>query len=230
MSSLTPVVRARWRDIDRLVDLVTAAVSTTPLGAWLVPDEERRPAVLAGMTRIWTEHALLFGDAFLLRDGSAAAVWFHRYRPIPLPVRYAERLTETCGDDRKRFLRLDRELATRRPAEAHNHLAALAVPPGPDHDSRAEVLLTGAQRWMDTLSLPTYVEADTEERRDLYRRHGYADGADFELPDGTNTRAMWRASPFWTGQRGATVIPYRRPSGGRRTGRRNNRVTGWAGR
>ncbi|MFC4150112.1 hypothetical protein ACFO0M_27985 [Micromonospora mangrovi] len=230
MSSLTPVVRARWRDIDRLVNLVTATVSATPLAAWLVPDEGRRAAVLAGTTRIWTEHALLFGDAFLLRDGSAATVWFHRYRPIPLPVRYADRLTETCGDDRDRFLLLDRALAARRPTVPHHHLAVLAVAPGPERDARAGAALAGAQRWMDTLGLPTYAEAGTKAQRDLYRRHGYADGEEFALPDGTTTRPMWRLAPFGTGRAGATVIPYRRPAGGRWTNRRNARVTGWASR
>ena len=226
MSSRTPVVRARWCDIDRLVDLVTTTVSATPLGAWLVPDEGRRPGVLAGVARIWTEHALLFGDAFLLHDGSAAAVWLHHYRPIPLPVRYADRLADACGDDRDRFLRLDRTLAARRPAEAHNHLAVLAVPPGPDHDERADAVLGSAQRWMDTLSLPTYTVAGAVVPRELYRRHGYAGGDAFELPDGTTAQGMWRLPPFSTSRPSGAVVPIRRPS----PGRRNTRVTGWASR
>ncbi len=110
-----PVNRARWCDLDWIVDLLTATIVPTHLGAWLVPDERRRPAVIAAVARIWTEHALLFGDAFLLRDGTAATVWFHRYRPIPPPPRYDERLDDASGEHAVRFRRVDHLLAARVP-------------------------------------------------------------------------------------------------------------------
>lgn len=97
MNVSMPIVRARWCDIGRIADLVTETLSPTALGAWLVPDEQRRPTILAAVARIWTEHALLFGDAFLLADGTAATIWFHRYRPIPPPARYTDRLADACG-------------------------------------------------------------------------------------------------------------------------------------
>ncbi|MFD2762865.1 hypothetical protein [Micromonospora eburnea] len=224
MSVSMPVIRARWRDIGWIADLVTDALNPTPIGAWLVPDERHRPSVLAAVARIWTEHALLFGDAFLLQDGSAAAVWFHRYRPIPPPARYADRLADACGEHRERFDRLDRVLAARRPTEAHNHLALLAAP-GRSSARRAAALLAGAQRWMDTLGLPTYAEAFTEADRDLFRRHGYADREAFPVPDGTTTHPMWRLSPFWTGRSGGNARwPACRPP----ALTRNGRVNAWA--
>ncbi|MEV0428186.1 hypothetical protein [Micromonospora sp. NPDC050495] len=216
-----PVVRARWCDTGRIVDLVSEALAPTALAAWLVPDEPRRPQVLAAVTRIWVEHALLFGDVFLLQDGSAATVWFHRYRPLPPPHRYAARLAEACGAQHDRFRRLDRSLADRRPTEAHNHLALLAVP-GPHAGHRALALVTGAQRWMDTLNLPSYVEALTEADRDLYRRLGYTDRDAFPVPGDTTLHAMWRPAPVSAG--GNARWPARR-----RTARtRNGRATGWA--
>ncbi|KKK04249.1 hypothetical protein [Micromonospora sp. HK10] len=216
-----PVVRARWCDTGRIVDLVTDTVSATALAAWLVPDQGRRRQVLAAVTRIWVEHALLFGDAFLLRDGSAATVWFHRYRPLPAPPRYAARLAAACGADRDRFLHLDRSLARRRPAEAHNHLALLAAP-GPDAGERALAVVTGAQHWMDTLNLPTYAEALSEADRDLYRRLGYADRDAFPVPGDTTLHALWRLPPALGG--GNARWPARR-----RTARTHNgRAIGWA--
>jgi hypothetical protein len=223
MSTATPVVRARWCDIGHIADLVAEALSPTALAAWLVPDTQRRTAVLAAVARIWTEHAMLFGDAFLLPDGTAATLWFHRYRPIPAPHRYADRLAAAAGPDEERFLRLDEALAVRRPAEAHNHLALLAAP-GPAATRRAAAVLVGAQRWMDTLSLPTYAEVFTETDRDLFRQHGYTDREAFAGPGDTTTHPMWRLSPFRANRSGANGRwPTRRI-----TRTRNGRATGWA--
>ncbi|MFJ8579559.1 hypothetical protein [Micromonospora sp. NPDC093277] len=224
MSVSMPVVRARWRDIGWIADLVTDSLNPTALGAWLVPDERRRPSVLAAVARIWTEHALLFGDAFLLQDGSAATVWFHRYRPIPPPARYADRLADACGEHQERFKVFDRVLSARRPTEAHNHLALLAAP-GQAPARRSAALLAGAQRWMDTLGLPTYAEAFTESDRDLLRRYGYADRDTFPVPGGTTTHPMWRLSPFWGGRPGGNARwPTCRPP----ALTRNGRVNSWA--
>ncbi|RZU76255.1 hypothetical protein EV384_4891 [Micromonospora kangleipakensis] len=222
----TSVVRAGWRDIDRIVDLITDTLSPTPLGAWLVPDEPCRSGVLAAVARIWTEHALLFGDAFLLQGGTAATVWFHRYRPIPAPAGYGERLGAACGPHRDRFLLLVRALATRRPVEAHNHLAFLAAP-GPDRPNRAAAVLAGSQRWMDTLSLPTYAEVFTTADRDLHHRHGYTSREVIRLPGGGTAHPMWRLSPFRAGGRMSGNAAARwaaRPSPVRV---RNDRVSGY---
>ncbi|MFE9204842.1 hypothetical protein [Micromonospora sp. NPDC007230] len=211
MNMTMPVVRARWCDIDRITELVTEALSPTDLGAWLVPDEQHRPTVLAAVTRIWIEHALLFGDAFLLPDRSAATVWFHRYRPIPPPARYTDRLADACGVHQERFLQFDQALAARRPSEPHNHLALLAAP-GPGGPGRAAAVLAGAQRWMDTLSLPTYAEVFTDADRDLFQRHGYTHRNAFPIGGDTTTHAMWRLPPFWTGRSSRnTRSPMRRP-------------------
>ncbi|GAA2219870.1 hypothetical protein ACFY2R_27005 [Micromonospora olivasterospora] len=225
MSLTLPVDRARWCDIDLIVSLVTATVSATPLGAWLVPDERQRPVVLAGVARIWTEHALLFGDAFLLRNRTAATVWIHRYRPIPAPPRYAGRLAEACGEHTPRFLRLDRALAAHRPGEAHNHLAFLAVPPGPGGTERAEAVLAMSQRWMDNLGLPTYAETCAGTHGDLYRRHGYADRGEFPLPDGATARSLWRLPSPRATPRNAPLLAQRCTR--RRRPGRDDGVTGW---
>ncbi|MGY4898635.1 hypothetical protein ACWEEK_24010 [Micromonospora aurantiaca (nom. illeg.)] len=211
MSVTMPVVRARWCDIARIADLAADALSPTAVGAWLVPDEQPRPTVLAAVARIWIEHALLFGDAFLLPDGTAATVWFHRYRPIPPPARYTDRLAAASGPHQERFLHLGRALAARRPTEPHNHLALLAAP-GPAELGRAAAVLAGAQQWMDTLSLPTYAEAFTGADLDLFRQHGYTHRDAVPVDDHTTAHSMWRLSPFWRGRSSRNVrSPVRRP-------------------
>ncbi|MBQ1056675.1 hypothetical protein [Micromonospora sp. C32] len=222
MSTALPVARARWCDIGRIADLVAEALMPTALAGWLVPDAPRRLPVLAAVARIWTEHALLFGDAFLLPDGSAATVWFHRYRPIPAPHRYADRLAAAAGPHEERFRRLGEALTARRPVEPHNHLALLAAPRG-----GAAEAVTGAQRRMDTLSLPTYAHPCAGEQEDLLRRIGYSAQETFAAPDGTELRALWRSTPFRAGG-GNDRWPVRHRGPGRAD--RDGRTARWAAR
>ncbi|MEV4481945.1 hypothetical protein [Micromonospora coxensis] len=224
MISSPPVVRARWRDVDLIVELVTATVTPTVVAAWLVPDERRRRDVLTDVARLWVEHALLFGDAFLLAGGTAATVWFHHYRPIPAPVRYERRLADACAGQVDRFLLLDRALATHRPTQPHNHLAFLAVPPGPRRADRAEAVLVGSQRRMDTLGLPTYAETWTGAHRDLHLRHGYQPRGDFPLGNGLLVHPTWRLSPLPAGRRNAGTGHWSSARPARRA--RNDRLTG----
>ncbi|MFC3502831.1 hypothetical protein ACFOOK_17875 [Micromonospora krabiensis] len=195
MNVKTSVVRGRWCDLDRVAALATESLAPGALAAWLVPDARHRYAVIAAVTRMWVEHALLFGDVFLLADGTAAAAWFHRYRPLPPPARYADRLAAMCGVDQDRFLRLDRALAAFRPAEAHNHLALLAVP-GRHRTRRAAAVVAGAQRCMDTLGLPTYADVLADGDLDLFARQGYTHRHVLPVDGRVTVHAMWRPAPL----------------------------------
>ncbi|MFF0718223.1 hypothetical protein [Micromonospora sp. NPDC003816] len=81
---VTPLVhRARWSDIDWIVDLVTATLAPTATGAWLVPDPRRRPAVLAAVARIRFEHAPPARLDRVVDVGSRAGIAAHRAMPLP---------------------------------------------------------------------------------------------------------------------------------------------------
>ncbi|MEH0985549.1 hypothetical protein [Micromonospora sp. CPCC 205556] len=188
MRDAVPTIRARWHDIADTADLVATSLRTSALGAWLVPQEDRRGAVLTAASRIWVEHALLFGEVFLLADRSAAAVWFHRYRPLPPPANYRQRLEAACGRHVDRFQTLDLILNAHRPTEAHNHLAFLAA----SSPARASALLAASLIRMDRVALPAYAEATTTVEAAIYTRHGYVARDPFALPDGTTVHPLWR--------------------------------------
>ncbi|MEV0154071.1 hypothetical protein AB0H57_10070 [Micromonospora sp. NPDC050686] len=192
MTSVPCLVRARWTDLDQITGLIADTTLLTPSATWLVPAPDRRRTVLAAVARIWAEHALLFGEVHLLPDGTGAAVWMHRYRPLPLPVDFLARLTTTCGDHVERFRLLDGVLSLHRPVTAHNHLAFLAVPSPPGRSIRIGQLLAGSHRRMATLGLPMYAETCDEALLARYHRHGYAVGGSFRLPDGSVLWQLWR--------------------------------------
>ncbi|MCW3843781.1 hypothetical protein ONA70_27155 [Micromonospora yasonensis] len=187
-----PVCRAHWHDIPHIVDLVAGPFADSAIGAWLVPDEHRRRDIVSAVVRIWTEHALLFGEAYILQDHSAVAVWLHRYGPVSPPTEYGERLAVACGEYVDRFLHLDDVLHTHRPDGPHNHLAFFTVAPMPYRVRRASALLATSNARMGQALLPTYTEVTTSADRDLYARHGYVPLEPFTLPDGSTTYPMWR--------------------------------------
>ncbi|PZG01732.1 hypothetical protein [Micromonospora deserti] len=203
MTAIPPIVRARWCDSGHIATLVAGSLHTSAIGVWLVPDDDQRCNVLTAVSRIWVEHALLFGEVFLLADRSAAAVWFHRYRPIPPPASYRQRLAAACGDHLDRFRCLDRTLNAHRLVDAHNHLAFLAVQPAAWRAARASALLARCLVRMDRLALPAYAEATTGAEAALYTRHGYTARDPFALPDGTLVHPLWRRP---AGQRAAPAL------------------------
>jgi hypothetical protein len=188
-----PVRRARWQDIPDIVALVVDPFAGSAVGAWLVPDERHRRDVLTAVIRVWIEQALLCGEAYLLQDHSAAAVWLHRYGPVPSPSEYGERLAVACGGYLERFLDLDDVLDTHRPADPHNHLAFFTVAPNPHRIRRAAALLAISNARMGQGLLPAYTEATTIAERDLYARHGYVAHEPFTLPGGSTAYPMWRS-------------------------------------
>ncbi|MGQ5262096.1 hypothetical protein ACTWLT_15215 [Micromonospora sp. ZYX-F-536] len=192
MRRIPPTVRARWCDRGQVSSLVADSLHNAAIGAWLVPEHDQRRDVLTAVAHIWVEHALLFGEAYLLADRSAAAVWLHRYRPIPPPTSYRQRLAAACGDHLDRFRCLDRILKVHRPAEAHNHLAFLAVPPAAGCVTRTSGLLASCLVRMDRLALPSYAEAMTAAETAIYVRHGYNARELFLLPDGTPVHQLSR--------------------------------------
>lgn len=191
MHNTTPVCRARWQDVPDIADLVAVPFAASAVGAWLVPDERHRRGVLTAVIQVWIEHALLCGEAYLLQDRSAAAVWLHRYGPVPPPAGYGERLALACGDYLDRFLHLDEVLDAHRPDGPHNHLAFFAVAPGPYRIRRAGTLLAMSNARMGQARLPAYAEATTVTERAFYARHGYVSRDPFPLPGGATAYPMW---------------------------------------
>jgi len=194
MTGIPPTVRAHWCDSGDVANLVAESLHTSTIGEWLVPDDDQRCALLTAVARIWVEHALLFGEVYLLADRSAAAAWFHRYRPIPPPASYRQRLADACGEQEHldRFRRLDRVLNTYRPTAAHNHLGFLAASPTAWRVAHTSALLANCLVRMDRLALPAYAEVTTSAEAALYARHGYIAREPFPLPGGTTVHPLWR--------------------------------------
>ncbi|SCF19203.1 hypothetical protein GA0074695_4200 [Micromonospora viridifaciens] len=186
---------ARWADKDLVAALIADALHPTPLAAWLVPDPQQRRQVLTDVAAIWVEHAMFFGDIHLTDDHTAAAVGFHRYRPIPPPGHYRIRLTDAAGDHADRFDLLDSLLSTKQPTEPHYHLAFLAVRPDAQKTGRGTALLTHHRSRLDRIDLPAWTTVSSGGEH-LLARYGYTPRPAITLPDGPTLQPMRRNAHY----------------------------------
>ncbi|MGW0507421.1 GNAT family N-acetyltransferase [Micromonospora sp. NPDC003241] len=160
---------------------------------WLVPDEAKREAVLAGNFEIIVAHAMRHGLVFGTADRAGVAVWLPSVgEPLPPPEDYDARLAAACGEWTPRFVHLDELFAAHHPHRDHHHLALLAVRPDRQGQGVGSALLRHHHAWLDAHGVPAYLEASSEIGRDLYARHGYRVSEPFRLPDDTPFWPMWR--------------------------------------
>ena len=195
MSTGPLVRRARYTEVGTIAALVAEAGHALPIAAWLIPDQPRRAAILTEAARIWVEHSLFFGEVHVIvdEDGLAgAAVWFHRYRPLPPPAAYEHRLAAVCGAHRERFAALGALLDDQRPEKGHQHLAFLAVTADLHGTGIATALLDHHHTRLDRYGTPAYAEAYTPAHQRLLARHGYQARPALHLPGQNTVHPMWR--------------------------------------
>ncbi|GLZ31673.1 N-acetyltransferase [Lentzea sp. NBRC 105346] len=178
------ITSATADDVGRVADLITSAFADLPPSVWLVGDAGERPALIRANFAMWTTHALKHGHVDLI-DTRAAAVWFHRERPVPLPDDYAPAA---------RFRLMDDTFAAHHPDhDQHHHLAFIAVHPDHQGHGLGRALLDHHHAILDAKGLSAFLEASTPGNVRFYEASGYRVlGEPYHLPDGPPLWPMWR--------------------------------------
>lgn len=191
--------RATTDDATRVAELIADAFFTLDAAVWLVSDPHERAQVLPGDFKIYVDHALKHGEIHLVEDTAgelvAAAVWFPQLTgPVPEPDDYEARLEAVCGSHTDRFRLLDQLFDDNHPhAYPHHHLAYLATRPDRQRRGLGSALLRHHHSRLDQDGTSAFLQASSEQSRQLYERHGYAClGEPFCLPEGTAFWSMWR--------------------------------------
>lgn len=194
MSDQVTITRAVASDAGWISELIGQAFHPLAVARWLVPDPHERAQILPANFRIFVDHALAHGQVHTVADRSAVAVWFPRDgAPLPEPAAYEQRLAAACGQATERFQTLDALFDKHHPEAPHHHLAFLAVRPERQGRGLGSSLLVHHHTLLDTRGTAAFLEASSDQSRDLYLRHGYqVVGAPLCLPDSTPIWPMWR--------------------------------------
>lgn len=190
---------ATAKDATPTAELIADAFFTLDATAWLIPDPHERARVLPADFEIYVDHALTHGEIHLIDDDTgelaAAAVWFPQPTgPTPEPDNYNEQLVAACGTHTDRFRTLDQLFDDNHPRTyPHHHLAYLATRPDRQDRGLGSALLRHHHRQLDHYGTPAFLQASSQQARNLYERHRYEClGDPFHLPDGPPFWPMWR--------------------------------------
>jgi len=178
-------------DTEAVAAVLAQAFHLDPVVSWLVPDPDRRRAVMPPFFSVFVADAIKAGSVDVLYgdDGEplAAGTWFDETAPAPAPEESDQRLDEVFGPDLPRWRTLDRIMTENHFEEPHHYLFALgALPPLQGRGLGGRLL---DHRHENLGPHPGYLEATSRDSMRLYQRKGYVLLSELPLPDGPS---LWR--------------------------------------
>jgi GNAT superfamily N-acetyltransferase len=196
-AGLVPRV-AHTDDATRVVEVITLAFNRDPVWGWVFPDDRRRVEQHRVFWRPFVEGALPHEWVWMTADGGAIALWLPPGRPEIPPEAEAKiepMLIELLGPSQaavviETFERFDQA----HPADPpHYYLSLLGT--HPDHRGRGigMDLVAANLEILDAAGMPAYLESTNPCNNERYRRAGFEQVGEFNLPmDGPKVATMWR--------------------------------------
>jgi ribosomal protein S18 acetylase RimI-like enzyme len=192
------VVRLRDEQLPEAAAVLARAFHADPAWAWVIPDDERRAALLPWLFRVgfdvtaaqvWTTEGRVLGVARWLPPGGATMRIGATLRALvttPLRLR----------DATARFLAYGRAVEALRARAAprpHWYLAGIGVDPGEQRRGVGGLLLEPGLEGAARDGLPAVLLTNSERNLSFYGRHGFVVVAEGPTPrDGPHAWAMVR--------------------------------------
>jgi GNAT superfamily N-acetyltransferase len=187
--------KATTADLGAAAYVLAAALHDDPTVSWLVPDDQRRRAMLPAIMELFAEHLQLHGENHVNEAGSGAALWLPP-EAAPTPEseeRLGAGLVALTGEDIARFDQLIGTFEANHPTEPHYYLMLLGVIPDRQGAGIGSALLHTVLDRADREHLPAYLAATSPRSRALYERHGFEVTGELRCGDCPPRWAMRRA-------------------------------------
>jgi GNAT superfamily N-acetyltransferase len=167
--------KATTADLGAAAYVLAAAFHDDPTVSWLVPDHERRRAMLPAIMELFAEHFQPHGENHVNEAGSGAALW---QPPDAAPTPESEErlgsgLVALAGEDIARFDQLRGTFEANHPTEPHYYLMLLGVIPDRQGAGIGSALLHAVLDRADREHMPAYLEATSPRNRALFERRGF---------------------------------------------------------
>ncbi len=182
--------RAATGDIGAISSTLAAAFFNDPVFEWCYPDAARRHRTLQPWFEAVTSSYLPHQHVYTTDDQIAAAVWLPAGAPDDEQL--GDRLLEISGEDRDRLALAFELMEANHPRQPHHYLFLLGTRPERQGQGFGSSLLRPVLAMADRDGLPAYLEATSENNRNLYLRHGFETCGEIPLPGGPSLWSMWR--------------------------------------
>lgn len=187
---------ARSDEVAAVAATLAAAFHDDPVFTWCLPDAARRTDVLPAFFRLAIDAVLPAGEARVVADGDAAALWVPPGRPAVPEAdgdAFAAAVAELVGADGDRTFALMEMLDEIHPSEPHRFLWFIGTRPAAQGRGQGRALLRDMLARSDTEAAPTYLDATSEHNRRLYERHGFEVVGRNTVSGSPPVWGMWRS-------------------------------------
>jgi GNAT superfamily N-acetyltransferase len=188
------VRRSNEADLTAMADALAAAFYDDPVVRWIMPDDARRSADLAGLFAIFGARFQPHGENCVNETATGAALWlppFATFTPED-DARFAAALMAAAAEDVERLGMFSETMEAAHPIDPHHYLMLLGVAPAQQGTGVGSALLREVLDVADAAGEPAYLEATTERNRGLYERHGFEVTRELRCADCPPVWAMWR--------------------------------------
>jgi ribosomal protein S18 acetylase RimI-like enzyme len=188
-------MRLREATIDDLA--LVAAISAEgfaddPVMTWVFQDPSTRERGLhIGFTGLARSY---FAPASVVHLGEDACttMWRSPAYVEPPPPPASDEPRPWPADVDERFAILGERMAAAHPHEPHWYLNVIATRPADRGRGLGARALAPVLHVCDVEGMPAYLESSNPRNMTLYRRHGFVQTGEIELPDGPSLYPMWR--------------------------------------
>ena len=191
--------RAGVDDARVLARLLAAAFTTDPVMDWIA---RRGPKRAAGLERFFfwllSVRALPFGEVWMAKSGSVAAVWLPPDVPATAggfleQMRLMPMFLRMCGLPRLlRGQAMADAMEKHHPHDPHYYLAFIAVAPRLQGLGLGSALLDATLSHIDAVGAAAYLENSNPKNTRLYTRAGFVARSNIAPKSAPPLIAMWR--------------------------------------
>ncbi|MFZ6005044.1 MAG: GNAT family N-acetyltransferase [Actinomycetota bacterium] len=188
-------------DADLLARVAASGFYDDPVLSWVLPDASKRLAQLVFLFDTMVRDMLPVGGTVHLLDDASAAFWRSPdyVHGRTSSDRARDREAEDPGapsplapDELERLATLGQAIMAGHPHEPHWYLNVVSTLPERQGGGLGAAVLQPVLAMCDAQGIAAYLESSNPRNMSLYRRQGFVETGEIQLPDGPSLYPMWR--------------------------------------
>lgn len=192
---------ASLADRELLAHIAATGFYDDPVLSWVLPDASRRPAQLRFLFASLVDDTLPDRGMVDLAGRACVAFWrdpsFEYGRPADQLDATLDEVSEEdlllfSADDLERLAILGDVMLANHPHESHWYLNVVSTLPDNQGTGLGSAALDPGLTRCDADGCSAYLESTNPRNRTLYRRKGFVDAGEIQIPDGPTLLQMWR--------------------------------------